>query len=538
MNIQLCIILFTLFWGTLFAKEESEINSIIEDRNRNSEESNDKKADTNESNTSEDEKHEFFEPTLDQMSLLPDPDELYEFLFTEDESQVEQNKMIQNVKATIEKGGGSSTSYKRFPKETFVQLYDSALEHFDIDGYSFLMETIMQKNYGDRFTQKVKKMNESYAHCDMGSNTGRSKRKGGSTNVTGPDPIYPGGPVRATYGTNLSKWMKESLENVESAESMQVAGLSNLVRQSLTMVKGLIQSVASSVVDIVPPLIPPPVWINRPLPCLPMVTGKNCLGSILYPITAAEFVTADITDSIMNGVIASFPSKYAAKVGKTSDTQYRICAMAYLGMYCASLFPICWLPIGLRVAETFPICFPQCLATLIACPGFWLQDIEGPCSSVSVPPFCSFSIFINQKIVPPQLTSYDQSHSFPSSCPPRDEQYDTPDELYERDSVPDIFEKDKGNYHNPKLPTYPSLVADLSSHEEEGEETEPCKCMELIEACRGHFGIPIVNHVLDGEHVVKYETPVKVSPRQSKCCNECKPIWAVLYPKKTIIKLK
>ena len=45
----------------------------------------------------------------------------------------------------------------------------------------------------------------------------------------------------------------------------------------------------------------------------------------MYPITMADFVIADVTDSMLDGVIAGFPSTYAAKVGKTSDTMYRAC---------------------------------------------------------------------------------------------------------------------------------------------------------------------------------------------------------------------
>lgn len=72
---------------------------------------------------------------------------------------------------------------------------------------------------------------------------------------------------------------------------LSVPGVSNMSMMSMTMLKSLIQSVAAVVVDIVPPLIPPPIWIMRwallvawqdrrnrrrlfrPLPCLPMLTG-------------------------------------------------------------------------------------------------------------------------------------------------------------------------------------------------------------------------------------------------------------------------
>lgn len=351
---------------------------------------------------------------------------------------------------------------------------------------------------------------------------------------------YPGGPIRSSYGNNLSKLMKASLENVETIESSKEPGLSNMLLQSLTMVKGLIQSVASSVVDIVPPLIPPPIWVNRPLPCLPMVTGKNCLGSILYPITAAEFITADVTDSTMNGIIASFPSKYSSKIGKTSNTQYRICAMAYLGMYCASLFPICWLPIGLKVAETMSVCFPQCLATLIACPGFWINDIEGPCNNASVPPFCSFSIFVNHKIIPPQLSTYENSHLYPKTCPEKDDNYDITEELYEHDesqgNKESIYLNEKKSYSNISLPTYRDSVKTIYDDNAKPESIDACNCIGIEDLCIKHFAIPVSkkyndpNYTFIFEH--KYEEPVKLTKFQKKCCSICKQIFNIIAPKK------
>ncbi|GAB64855.1 hypothetical protein PCYB_032660, partial [Plasmodium cynomolgi strain B] len=353
------------------------------------------------------------------LAHFADPNELYDLLAEEAKGSTEEGSLLEGTPKLKRRWGNTSKGLRklgRVDKNTFLTLYESALSHFDVDGYSsFMQEVIAQRRGSDELGEgkrwKGRSTRNAHPHCDRGVSIGvgaegrgtprgvtrrGEKTAGGGGGMTNVE--YPGGAIRSAYGNNLSKWMKESLEDIESPASLKEPGLANMLIQSLTMVKGLIQSVASSVVDIVPPLIPPPVWINRPLPCLPMVTGKNCLGSILYPITAAEFVTADITDSTMNGIISSFPAKYASKVGKTSDAQYRLCAMAYLGMYCASLFPICWMPIGLQVAETMSVCFPQCLATLIACPGFWIDDVEGPCSNASVPPFCSFSVFVNQKI--------------------------------------------------------------------------------------------------------------------------------------------
>merc|ERR1719231_1858636 len=111
--------------------------------------------------------------------------------------------------------------------------------------------------------------------------------------------------------------------------------------QSVSTVVGMIQTIISDVLMVVPPLIPPPMWINQPLPCMPMVTGHNCFGATPYLITAADFITADVTDAQLDGVIAGFPALYKSKVGKTSDAAYKACFSAYMSMQCASIFPRC-----------------------------------------------------------------------------------------------------------------------------------------------------------------------------------------------------
>jgi len=40
-------------------------------------------------------------------------------------------------------------------------------------------------------------------------------------------------------------------------------------------------------------------------------------------ITMADFIIADVTDSMLDGIIAGFPNTYASKVGKTSDAMYK-----------------------------------------------------------------------------------------------------------------------------------------------------------------------------------------------------------------------
>ena len=37
----------------------------------------------------------------------------------------------------------------------------------------------------------------------------------------------------------------------------------------------------------------------------------------------ADFLIADVTDSMLDGIIDGFPNTYASKVGKTSDEMYK-----------------------------------------------------------------------------------------------------------------------------------------------------------------------------------------------------------------------
>ena len=116
------------------------------------------------------------------------------------------------------------------------------------------------------------------------------------------------------------------------------------------------------------------IWNLMPLPCLPMLTGHNCFGAVLTPITMADFVIADVTDSQLDGYIAGFPNSYATKVGKTSDAMYKLCFVAFMTMHCSSIFPRCTvpqsrdepIPFGGRV----PMCFHNCISTLVMCPGY------------------------------------------------------------------------------------------------------------------------------------------------------------------------
>ncbi|XP_053990271.1 uncharacterized protein LOC128882631 isoform X3 [Hylaeus volcanicus] len=310
----------------------------------------------------------------------------------------------------------------------FPEMYNAVYDQFDHEGYNTLLDSVFSKNGQERFVQALERLSYILPHCD-------SKSLGVASEDKRMAP-FPGGPFRRAYGFDMTQWITSQILTVANNAGNANPGVALMAMMASTSVVGVVSTVAASLIDIVPPLIPPPIWILRPFPCLPMITGMNCLLSVLYPITIADFTIAHVTDQSMNGVLSSFPSKFNSKVGKASIAVYNLCAAVYLGMYCASLFPMCWLPVGLMEAQSFPVCFPQCLLVLVACPGFWLDDILGPCSSVSVPPFCAFSVFVNKNLIPPQYTSYEEQHPYPSECPHYDPEYDISPHLYER--VPEL----------------------------------------------------------------------------------------------------
>ena len=103
------------------------------------------------------------------------------------------------------------------------------------------------------------------------------------------------------FGFDLGKYALEKLSEGanEASGTMPTQMLMMLAIQSTV---GMIQTIISDALIVVPPLVPPPVWINQPLPCLPMVTGHNCFGAILYPITLADFSIASVTDKSVDGI--------------------------------------------------------------------------------------------------------------------------------------------------------------------------------------------------------------------------------------------
>jgi len=229
---------------------------------------------------------------------------------------------------------------------------------------------------------------------------------------------FPGGSGAAS-GMNLVADTVAQLQKANGPAAAQVPGIGLLAATALKQMKGVVQTAVAIAATDVPPTIPPPVWNNMPFVCMPMVTGSNCFGAVLYPITIGDFVLADVTDQALDGVIASFPAYYRAHVGATDDASYQRCFNANMGMQCANAFPTCT---TIQAREDTipnvgrgPMCFLHCIQTLIACPGMWVDDLEDICQNVSVPPFCSFAVY--QKSAPPQLSTHDEAQGFPLNCP-------------------------------------------------------------------------------------------------------------------------
>jgi hypothetical protein len=181
-------------------------------------------------------------------------------------------------------------------------------------------------------------------------------------------------------------------------------------------------------------------WVLYVCSRQPMVTGHNCFGAVLYPITMADFVIADVTDKMLDGYIASFPNTYASKVGKTSDKMYRSCFSSYMSMMCSSVFPRCTLPQSrdepLPMGGRVPMCLHLCVLPLVACPGFWMEDLMGSCSMVSVPPMCTQAYFFNMWKLPPQYVTFDEAHPYPAKCPKEIAGYDASEDVELYDESP------------------------------------------------------------------------------------------------------
>jgi len=297
----------------------------------------------------------------------------------------------------------------------FDKFYETAVKEFDGQQYASFVKKF-KRDLARYVESDAFKAVPAEGHCDKGANPSPVMLSAMDVKSAS---AFPGGALKKLFGFDLTKMIFDLTQKASGAANASGGMVAALAMQALMMGAAQVQNVVSNAIHIIPPMIPPPVWTNQPLSCVPMVTGHNCFGAVLHPITMADFVIADVTDASLDGIIAAFPKLYASKVGKTSDIAYKACYSSYMSMHCGSLFPRCQAPAGPTSREEMrlPLCFTSCIATLVACPGFWIDDVINQCQDVSVPPMCSMAAFWNVGSVPPQYVTFEDSHRASTSCP-------------------------------------------------------------------------------------------------------------------------
>ena len=246
-------------------------------------------------------------------------------------------------------------------------------------------------------------------------------------------------------GFDMTKMTTDMLTKAQSASATQTAGAGIGVMVATMMVMNMAQSVASTAAAIIPMGIPPPVWNLRPFPCLPMMTGSNCFGAVMYPITFSDSMNAYMSDSILTSVIKQFRSMFKERAGLQPDSVYQRCYKAYMSMKCSSIFPMCTNPQGqnefIPMIGRVPMCVTSCIAVLSMCPGFNLADIEGDCTDVSFPPFCAQAIYLKDDLEGQQTIEDEIAGKINSKCQNYDPEVDAGQDpfLYEEVPVEKMF---------------------------------------------------------------------------------------------------
>ena len=316
--------------------------------------------------------------------------------------------------------------------DAFRSVYNHFAKTFDYDMYDAMTKEFGKGAVAYKQTDAYTSYRHSAPHCDKWSPPSGIQR----AKVHGVA-AFPGGIVGRVFGFDFGKTLYDLSQGAEGPAAAGLVAPLALSSQALTTGMGLVQSALASALHVVPPLVLPPAWNNQPLTCAPMISGHNCFGAVLYPITMADFMVADVTDSMLDGYIANFPSMYARKVGKTDDAMYEACFSSYMSMLCSSMFPRCttpqsrdeMMPVGGRV----PMCLHMCLLPLVMCPGLWMEDLIGSCSLVSVPPMCTQASFSNVWRLPPQYADFNEANPYPRDCPRADGDMDA-------DSDPSVYD--------------------------------------------------------------------------------------------------
>jgi hypothetical protein len=276
-------------------------------------------------------------------------------------------------------------------------------------------------------------------HCDTGPRGPKVVRKVEQKRSSNPFNNMP------TITFDMAKLTQDVLMKATSPMGAAQGAAGMVAMTGMMMVKSMVQSAAATAVSIGPPMIPPPVWNNMPLPCVPMVTGANCFGAVLYPITFADSLLADVTDSVMTGMKKQFRVTFLQRAGHQPDRVYQRCFKAYMSLMCSELFPMCTNPQGRDEMIPFigrvPTCFTSCLAVIAACPGFSFDDIAGPCSEISLPPLCTQAIYLRDDLSRDEMTEDDVTAKLNSKCADYNPQLDAGEDplLYETEPPEKLF---------------------------------------------------------------------------------------------------
>mmetsp|Transcript_40524 Transcript_40524/g.91193 ORF Transcript_40524/g.91193 Transcript_40524/m.91193 type:complete len:199 (+) Transcript_40524:252-848(+) len=192
---------------------------------------------------------------------------------------------------------------------------------------------------------------------------------------------------------------------MEQAIAAQLASAAN------SGAAALLHAAAAAAVATVPASVGAPAWNGKPLPCVPLTVGHQCVGAVSHPVSAVDFALAEEADAALGARASAFPELYAARVGHSSDIEYGKCFRAYMSLQCASAFPACTV---LQADETnvlgrgrAPLCFSHCLDTLVSCPGFWVDDLDGACLDVAAEPSCSSASY--KRAAPKQYATLDET---------------------------------------------------------------------------------------------------------------------------------
>jgi hypothetical protein len=298
-------------------------------------------------------------------------------------------------------------------------------------GISFLQEDQALPSYNDA---------SGNPHCDSESTGPRFVTKEVRPQTSNPFNKIP------TFTFDIGQLTTDILNRAASPGAAQAGATGIIAMAGIMMVKDMIQSALSTAVSLVPPAIPPPVWNNMPLPCVPMITGGNCFGSVLYPITFADSIIADVTDSVLTGLRGRFRATFLQRAGKQPDSVYQLCYKAYMSLMCSDRFPRCTNPQGRDEMVPFlgrvPTCFTACIAVLAACPGFTFADIGGVCSEVSVPPICSQAVYLRDDPQGVETIEEEIAGKLNSKCSNYNPEIDAGEDplLYETEPTEKLFE--------------------------------------------------------------------------------------------------